>query len=136
MNNRFNPLSREEEYVILHTGTEYPSSGELLDNEDDGPYICRHCNAPLYRSKDLFHSSCGWPSFDNEIPIAVRRVLDGYGRQTEFLSGNCGGHLGHAFVGERLTERNVPLCVNSISMRFVDDGEVLPKKDSSMRTTG
>ncbi len=120
---KYNPLTPEEERVIIHKGTERPFTGKYVGARGKGTYICKRCNAPLYRSESKFDSRCGWPSFDDEIPGAVKRIPDPDGVRTEITCANCGAHLGHVFTGEGFTGKNVRHCVNSISMNFVPDEE-------------
>ena len=126
-NMNFNLLSAEEKRVIIKKGTERPFSGEYYLHEENGTYICKQCNTPLYRSAQKFHSGCGWPSFDDDISGAVKRVADADGRRIEIVCNNCEGHLGHVFMGERFTPKNTRHCVNSVSIRFVAADKELPQ---------
>ncbi len=116
------PLTDKQKEVIENKVTEPPFSGEYDDFWQTGIYLCRRCHAPLYRSNDKFDAHCGWPSFDNEIPDAVKRIFDSDGVRTEIICAKCGSHLGHVFEGENLTSKNIRHCVNSLSMKFVPEG--------------
>ena len=118
-NQNYNQLNDEEKYIIEYKGTERPFTGEYDNFYEDGSYSCRRCNAELYRSVDKFDAHCGWPAFDKEVDGAVKHLPDPDGHRIEVECANCGGHLGHVFMGEGFTPTNARHCINSISMKFV-----------------
>lgn len=115
----WNSLTKEESYIIELKGTEYPNSGEYNKFSQNGIFVCRRCEHPLYSSNSKFDSGCGWPSFDTDFENNVNRVKDTDGRRVEIICGNCAGHLGHVFEGEFFTEKNTRHCVNSLSIKFI-----------------
>ncbi|TFH34826.1 MAG: bifunctional methionine sulfoxide reductase B/A protein, partial [Bacteroidia bacterium] len=115
----YNLLSDEEAFVIRNKGTERPWTGKFTNYNEEGTYVYKQCGAALYRSSDKFDSHCGWPSFDDEIEGAVKRVQDADGQRTEILCASCNGHLGHVFLGEGFTDLDTRHCVNSVSIDFV-----------------
>ncbi|MCD4770528.1 MAG: bifunctional methionine sulfoxide reductase B/A protein [Bacteroidales bacterium] len=116
----YNILTSFDKYVINEKGTEKPFTGKYTDHKEDGTYVCKQCGTALYKSDSKFDSKCGWPGFDDEIEGSVRRVPDADGVRTEIVCANCGGHLGHVFLGEGYTDLNIRHCVNSVSIDFVE----------------
>jgi len=111
-------LTSEEKKVIIDKGTEFPHTGIYNNHFDKGTYNCKQCAIPLFKSEDKFNSNCGWPSFDEEINNAIKKVIDKDGKRIEIICANCNGHLGHLFTNEFLSKKNKRYCVNSISIDF------------------
>lgn len=123
----FNQLTPQEEDVVLAKGTEAPFTGEYDNFFEDGVFICRRCNAPLFSSKSKFEAGCGWPAFDENYPDALKRIPDPDGKRVEIECNNCKAHLGHVFEGEHLTNKNTRHCVNSLSIKFISQGSKPPQ---------
>ncbi len=115
---KYNKLTPFEESIILYKGTERPFTGEFNLHDEEGTYLCKQCNTPLFNSSDKFDAQCGWPSFDDEVESNVKEQPDADGIRTEIVCKNCDAHLGHVFYGEKFTEKNKRHCVNSISLLF------------------
>lgn len=123
----YNELTEEERRIIENKGTEYPFTGEYDDFYSPGTFICKRCNLPLFSSKSKFDAHCGWPAFDDSFPNALKRLRDFDGQRMEIQCSNCNAHLGHEFTGEFLTDRNTRECVNSLSIKFIEEGDELPQ---------
>lgn len=123
----YNKLTPQEKAIIERKGTEASFSGKYDNFYQDGIYICRKCNTPLFRAEAKFDAGCGWPSFDANYPDAVKRIPDADGERTEIQCANCQAHLGHVFEGEKLTDKDTRHCVNSLSIKFIPKNQELPK---------
>jgi peptide methionine sulfoxide reductase msrA/msrB len=128
-----NKLTAAEERVIVQKGTEPPFSGKYVNHFEDGTYTCKRCGAKLFDSSSKFHSSCGWPSFDDQIEGTVKLQPDADGVRTEIVCANCGGHLGHVFTGEGYTPKNTRYCINSISLNFTPEQENQEQENKTER---
>ena len=126
---RVNELSPEEKRVIVEKGTEMPHTGKYTYEKSRGIYTCKLCGSELFDSSAKFDSGSGWPSFDDAIEGAVKRVADADGRRVEIVCATCGAHLGHVFEGEGFTPKNTRHCVNSISLNLVKKPDT---KDGSL----
>ncbi len=124
---QYNQLTDAERNVIEDRGTEAPFTGEYDDFYEEGTFICRRCNLPLFSAKAKFDANCGWPAFDDTFPDAVKEIPDADGERTEIECNNCRAHLGHVFTGEQMTEKNTRHCVNSVSIKFIPEGQEIPR---------
>lgn len=115
----YNQLTKHEANIIIQKGTEYPNTGVFNKHYEEGIYVCRQCNFPLFESSSKFNSRSGWPSFDAYINDHVKKETDTDGHRSEILCNHCNGHLGHVFYNEGFTSKNTRHCVNSASLDFI-----------------
>lgn len=116
--------------VVRDKGTEVPFTGIYDNFSTVGTYLCRQCGLALYRSTAKFLSNCGWASFDEEIDQTILYTSDKDGRRVEILCARCQAHLGHVFYGENYTKNSVRHCVNSVSLDWVEDMQVLDTEEA------
>jgi peptide-methionine (R)-S-oxide reductase len=114
----------EDLYLVSRKAdTERPFTGKYWNTDEKGTYYCAACGNTLFRSGAKFSSSCGWPSFFEQLnkKSIVFKEDNTVGMQRiETLCGRCGGHLGHIFDdGPEPTGKRY--CMNSIALDFEPD---------------
>jgi len=115
----YNTLTEEESQIIINKGTERAFANQYWNHYEQGDYICKQCDTPLFTSDSKFDSFTGWPSFDDDIDNNVKEISDADGSRIEIVCNTCEGHLGHVFKGEKITDKSVRHCANSVSLKFV-----------------
>ena len=112
-------LNPDEFKILREKGTELPFTGKFNDHFNEGTYVCKGCDTPLYKSESKFDSHCGWPSYDSAIEGSLELIPDSSAGmlRTEIICSNCGGHQGHVF-NDGPTHTGLRYCVNSASIDF------------------
>lgn len=119
-------LTSEQFHTLREKGTERPFSGEYVDKNDEGIYVCAACGTELFDSTNKFDAHCGWPSFDR--PFQEGNII--YTHDTslgtdriEVTCAKCGGHLGHVFDDGPTETTGKRFCINSVSLSFKPKSE-------------
>lgn len=115
-------LTPEQYRVTQQSATEYPGTGEYLDNKEPGIYVDVVSGEPLFASSDKYESGCGWPSFTKPIePAHVNELRDtSHGMvRVEVRSAHGDSHLGHVFPDGPRDKGGLRYCINSAALRFI-----------------
>lgn len=117
-------LTVEQYHILREAGTERPFTGEYVDTEDDGTYVCAACGNELFSSEVKFHSGSGWPSFWDVLSRGNVELHEdnSYGmRRVEVNCARCGGHLGHVFDDGPRDKTGLRYCINSAALDFKEE---------------
>jgi len=117
-------LTNQQYHVLREAGTERPFTGDFVDTEDDGMYVCAACGNNLFTSEAKFHSGSGWPSFWDVISqgnIELREDNTHGMRRVEIVCARCESHLGHLFEDGPREKTGMRYCINSSSLDFIPE---------------
>ena len=117
-------LTDQQFHILRQAGTERPFTGEYVDTEDDGTYICVACGNRLFSSETKFHSGSGWPSFWDVIGQGNIELQDDTSHgmtRTDIRCAKCGSHLGHVFEDGPRDKTGLRYCINSAALDFETD---------------
>lgn len=115
-------LTQEQFDVTQKSATERPFTSAFYGSKARGLYVDIVTGEPLFTSDDMYHSSCGWPSFTKPVEpsVVVERTDSSHCmRRVEVRSRAGNSHLGHVFEGDSESPNGIRYCINGASLRFI-----------------
>lgn len=118
-------LTGEQYMIMRQDDTEAAFSGQFVNFNENGTYLCAGCSLPLFSSQDKFNSKIGWATFTQPIePQNIIHKKEGFwgAEKVAAYCARCDSHIGEVLMNGTPPTGKL-YAVNSVALTFLKRAE-------------